>query len=87
MDHGFRAPSQALAARVRLPRLDLPGLCAREFWESRKRQSFVGDQLDTDYRGAEDAGIRSLLILREKARAIPNGTRTMTGLQEIFNHL
>ena len=71
----------------RKPHRDIFAYALRKLRVKPEETIFVGDQLDTDYKGAEDAGIRSLLILREKARAIPNGTRTITGLQEIFNHL
>jgi len=74
-------------AHERKPHRDIFAYALRKLRVKPGETIFVGDQLDTDYRGAEDAGIRSLLILREKARAIPNGTRTITGLQEIFNHL
>jgi len=73
--------------RERKPHRDIFAYALRKLRVKPEETIFVGDQLDTDCRGAEDAGIRSLLILREKARAIPNGTRTITGLQEIFNHL
>jgi len=71
----------------RKPHRDIFAYALRKLRVKPEETIFVGDQLDTDYKGAEDAGIRSLLILREKAGAIPNGTRTITGLQEIFNHL
>jgi len=45
----------------------------------------VGDRIDTDYKGAEEAGIRSLLILREKTGTELRETRTISRLSEIFN--
>jgi len=71
----------------RKPHRDIFAYALRKLRVRPEEAIFVGDRIDTDYKGAGEAGIRSLLILREKARTIPNGTRTITGLQEIFNHL
>lgn len=46
---------------------------------------FVGDEIDADYRGAEEAGIRSLLIIRERPRTELEETRAISCLSEIFN--
>jgi len=43
------------------------------------------DQVDADYRGEEKAGIRSLLIMRERPRKEVKGTRAISRLSEIFN--
>jgi len=46
---------------------------------------FVGDEADADYRGAEEAGLRSLLIMRERPRKELKKTRTISRLSEIFD--
>jgi len=46
---------------------------------------FVGDDVDADYRGAEKAGLRSLLIMRERPRKELKGTKTISCLSEIFD--
>jgi len=46
---------------------------------------FVGDEVNADYRGAEEAGLRSLLIMRKRPRKELRGTRAISCPSEIFN--
>ena len=49
---------------------------------------FIGDNIDADYRGAEEVGIKALLIERREVDSKKTrGLRTITNLKEIFRYL
>jgi len=69
----------------RKPHRDIFAYALRRLRVRPEEAIFVGDRIDTDYKGAEEAGIRSLLILREKPRRELKEMRTISRLSEIFN--
>ena len=46
---------------------------------------FIGDNIDADYRGAENVGIHALLIQRTGLKT--SGLRTITSLKDTFKHI
>ena len=49
---------------------------------------FVGDEIDADYRGAENAGIHALLIQRtENKTSQTSDLSTIASLEEVFKYL
>jgi len=49
---------------------------------------FVGDEIDADYRGAENAGIHALLIQRTENRTSQTSDlSTIASLEEVFKYL
>jgi 2-haloalkanoic acid dehalogenase type II len=46
---------------------------------------FIGDNIDADYRGAENVGIHALLIQRTEPKT--SGLRTITSLKDTFKHI
>jgi len=69
----------------RKPHRDIFAYALRKLRVRPEEAIFVGDRIDTDYKGAEEAGLRSLLILREKPRTELKETRAISRLSEIFN--
>jgi len=69
----------------RKPHRDIFAYALRKLQVRPEEAIFVGDRIDTDYKGAEEAGIRSLLVLREKTGTELKETRTISRLSEIFN--
>jgi len=69
----------------RKPHRDIFVCALRKLRVRAEEAMFVGDQIDTDYEGAEEAGIRSLLIMRERPRKELKETRNISRLSEIFN--
>ncbi len=47
---------------------------------------FVGDRVDVDYRGAENAGMKAILIDRTESTD-KSSLQTVTSLEEIFQHI
>jgi len=47
---------------------------------------FVGDLLDADYEGAENVGMKAILIDRTESKG-KSSPRTITSLEEIFKHI
>jgi putative hydrolase of the HAD superfamily len=47
---------------------------------------FIGDAVETDYKGAEKVGIKAILIQRKKEQTQAN-LRTIRSLEEIFNFI
>lgn len=49
---------------------------------------FVGDSVDADYNGAENVGVKAILMQKKEDNMKRNsGLRTITGLEEIFKYI
>jgi len=49
---------------------------------------FIGDEVEADYKGAEEVGIKAILIRRTESNAHEaSGLRTITNLEEIFKYI
>jgi len=49
---------------------------------------FVGDSVDADYNGAENVGVKAVLMQKKEDNMKRNsGLRTITGLEEIFKYI
>jgi 2-haloalkanoic acid dehalogenase type II len=46
---------------------------------------FIGDNIDADYKGAENVGIHAVLIQRTESKT--SGLRTITSLKDTFKHI
>ena len=71
----------------RKPHRDIFVYALRRLRVRPKEAVFVGDQVDEDYSGAEDVGIRSLLIMRERPRKEVKGRRAISSLSEILDRI
>jgi putative hydrolase of the HAD superfamily len=48
---------------------------------------FIGDSIDADYKGAEKAGIKAILIQRTENNNRTSNLRVITNLEEIFKYV